>query len=138
MTGKPQSNLQLEKLRKLQAPRKSTAHGRKPSDAAKTPPTQLQGTTAGVDQQTGPERLPHPPRVQSPDGRRRSANLRQPGEEPQKGSQLHDTQRKTADAPGKRKSSHTKRGSVRAYPTSSRRRGRRHSSGATERNVIFI
>ena len=79
-----------------------------------------------------PERLPHPPRVQSPDGRRRSANLRQLGVEPEKGSQLHDTQRKTADAPGKRQSSHTKRGSARAYPTPSRRRGR-HSSAATER-----
>ena len=34
----------------------------------------------------------------------------------------------------KGQSSHTKRGSVRAYPTPSRRRGRRHSSAATEKN----
>ena len=69
--------------------------------------------------------------------RRRSANLRQLGAEPEKGSQLHDTQRKTADAPVKRQSSHTKRGSARAYPTPSRRRGRRHSSAATERNKPY-
>ena len=120
-----------------------------------------------------PERLPHPPRVQNPDGeaaeggaalaqgrkprgvsrhlyqdtanptlnvhcRRRSANLRQLGVEPKKGSQLHDMQQKTADAPGKRQSSHTKRGSARAYPTPSRRRGRRHSSAATEINPTHI
>ena len=44
--------------------------------------------------------------------RRRLANLRQLGVEPEKGSQLHDTQRKTADAPVIRQSSHTKRGSA--------------------------
>ena len=52
--------------------------------------------------------------------------------EPKKGSQLHDTQRKTAGAPGKMQSSHTKRGSARADPTPSRRRGRRHSTATTE------
>ena len=52
--------------------------------------------------------------------------------EPKKGSQLHDMQRKTAGAPGKMQSSHTKGGSARAYPTPSRRRGRRHSTAATE------
>ena len=57
--------------------------------------------------------------------RSRSANLNQLGVEPEKGSQLHDTQRKTAGAPGKRQSSHTKRGSARAYPIPSRRRERR-------------
>ena len=55
--------------------------------------------------------------------RRRSANRSQQGVEPQKGSQLHDTWRKTAGAPGNLPSSHTERGSVRAYPTPSRRRG---------------
>ena len=58
--------------------------------------------------------------------------------EPEKGIQLHDTQRKTADAPGKRQSSHTKRGSARAYSTPSRRRGRRHSSAATERKKEML
>ena len=49
--------------------------------------------------------------------RSRPVNLIQLGVEPEKGSQLQDTQRKTAGAPGKRQSSHTKRGSARAYPT---------------------
>ena len=66
-----------------------------------------------------------------------SANLSQLGVEPEKGSQLHDTQRKTAGAPGKRQSSYTKRGLARAYPTPSRRRGRRHSSAATERKKPY-
>ena len=70
--------------------------------------------------------------------RSRSANRSQLGVEPKKGSQLHDTQRKTAGAPGKMQSSHTKRGSARAYPTPSRRRGRRHSTAATERNPTHI
>ena len=108
--------------------------------------------------------LMHPPRVQDPEGeaalaqgrkpsgvtghlyqdtpnpmlnlhcRSRSVNRSQLGVEPKKGSQLHDTQRKPAGAPGKMQSSHTKRGSARAYPTPSRRRGRRHSTAATERN----
>ena len=64
--------------------------------------------------------------------RSRSANRSQLGVEPKKGSQLHDTQRKTTGAPGKMQSSHTKRGSARAYPTPSKRRGRRHSTAATE------
>ena len=63
MTGKPQGNLQLEKL---QALRKSTAHGRKPSDAANTPPTQPQGTTAGVDQQTGARKVAAPAKGAEP------------------------------------------------------------------------
>ena len=46
---------------------------------------------------------------------------------------MHDTKRKTAGAPGKM-SRHTKRGSARAYPTPSRRRGRRHSTAVIERN----
>ena len=54
--------------------------------------------------------------------RSRSANRSQLGVEPKKGRQLHDTQRKTAGAPGKMQSSHTKRGSARAYPTLSWRR----------------
>ena len=66
MTGKPQGNLQLGKLRKLQALRKSTAHGRKPSDAANTPPTQPQGTTAGVDQQTGARKVAAPAKDAEP------------------------------------------------------------------------
>ena len=108
--------------------------------------------------------LTHPPRVQNTEGgaaltqgrkpsgvtehlyqdtpypmlnvhcRSRSANRSQLGVEPKKGSQLHDTQWKTAGAPGKMQSSHTKRGSARAYPTPGRRRGRRHSTTATERN----
>ena len=168
MTGKPQGNLQLGKLRKLQALRKSTAHGRKPSDAAKTPPTQPQEKTSKLES----DMLTHSPRVQNPEGeavkggaalaqgrkpsglsghlyqdtpnpmlnvhcRSRSANQSQLGVEPKKGSQLHDTQRKTAGAPGKMQSSHTKRGSARAYPTPSRRRGR-HSTAATERNPTHI
>ena len=112
--------------------------------------------------------LTHPPRVQNPEAgaalaqgrkpsgvsghlyqdtpnpmlnvhcRSRSANRSQLGVEPKKGSQLHDTQRKTAGAPGKMQCSHTKRGSARAYPTPSRRRGRRHSTAATERNPTHI
>ena len=68
--------------------------------------------------------------------RSRSANRSQLGVEPEKGGQLHDMQQKTAGAPGK--SSHTKRGSARAYLTPNRRRGRRHSSAATERNPTHI
>ena len=109
--------------------------------------------------------LTHPPRVKNPEGeaaeggaelaqgrkpsgvtghlrnlhcRSRSANRSQLGVEPKKGSQLHDMQRKTAGAPGKMQSSHTKRGSARAYPTPSRRRGRRHGTAATERNPKHI
>ena len=66
VTGKPQGNLQLGKLRKLQAQRKSTAHGRKPSDAANTPPTQPQGITAGVDQQTGARKIAAPAKGAEP------------------------------------------------------------------------
>ena len=70
--------------------------------------------------------------------RSRSTNRSQLGVEPKKGSQLHDMQQKTAGDPGKMQSSHTKRGSARAYPTPSRRRGRRHSTAATERNPKHI
>ena len=117
MTGKPQGNLQLGKL---QALRKSTAHGRKPS-----------GVSGHLYQDT-----PNP--MLNVHCRSRSANRSQLGVEPKKGSQLHDTQQKTAGAPGKMQSSHTKRGSARAYPTPSRRRGRRHSTAATERNPTHI
>ena len=139
MTGKPQGNLQPGKLRKLQALRKSTAHGRKASNAAKNPPTQPQEYTSKLES----DKLTHSPRVQNPEGeaaeggaalaqgrkpsgvtghlyqdtsnpmlnlhcRSRSANRSQLGVEPKESSQLHDTQRKTAGAPGKMQSSHTK------------------------------
>ena len=59
--------------------RKSTAQGRKPSGATKTPPTQQQVSTAGVGQLTGARKV----------------------EEPSKGNQRQDTPRKTAGAPGR-------------------------------------
>ena len=91
--------------------RKSTAQGREPSDAPKTPPTQQQGSTAGAGQATGARKVVEPPK----------GNLRQ------------DTPQKTTGAPGRGKKSHTRRGSTIAYPTPSRRRERRHSSAASER-----
>ena len=66
VAGKPQGNLQLGKLRQLQALMKSTAHGRKPSDAANPLPTQPQGTTAGVDQQTGARKAAAPAKGAQP------------------------------------------------------------------------
>ena len=109
------------------------AHGRKPSDVAKTPPTQPQEETSRLET----DMPTHPPRVQNPKGeeaeggvapaqgrkpsgvsghpyqdtpnpklnvhhRSRAVNRSQQGVEPEKGSQLHDTQRKTTGAPGKR------------------------------------
>ena len=106
--------------------RKSTAQGRKPSDTSKTPPTQQQGSTAGVDQQTGARKVAEPAKGKQRKGklrwhkvenqvvyqdtanptinvhcRSRPANWSQIGAEPAKGNQLQDTPRKTAGAPGR-------------------------------------
>ena len=106
--------------------RKSTVPGRKPSDASKTPPTQQQGFTAGVDQQTVARKVAEPTKGKQRKGklcwhkvenqvvyqdtanptinvhcRSRPANRSQIGAEPEKGNQLQDTLRKTAGAPGK-------------------------------------
>ena len=106
--------------------RKSTAQGRKPSDASKTPPTQQQGSTAGGNQQTGARKVAEPAKGKQQKGklrwhkvenqvvyqdtanptinvhcRSRPANWSQIGAEPAKGNQLQDTQRKTAGAPGR-------------------------------------
>ena len=59
--------------------RKSTAQGRKPSDAPNTPETQQQGSTAGAGQATGARKVAEPPK----------GNLRQ------------DTPWKTEGAPGR-------------------------------------
>ena len=116
----PQGNLLQGKLSKLQA------QGRKPSDASKTPPTQQQGSTAGVDQQTGARKVAEPVKGKQRKGklrwhkvenqvvyqdtanptinvhcRSRPANWSQIGAEPAKGNQLQDTLRKTAGAPGR-------------------------------------
>ena len=102
------------------------AHGRKPSGASKTPPTQQQGSTAGVDQQTGARKVAEPAKGKQRKEklrwhkvanqvvyqdttnptinihcRSRPANRSQIGAEPEKGNQLQDTPRKTAGAPGK-------------------------------------
>ena len=62
--------------------------------------------------------------------RSRAANWSQLGVEPEKGSQLHDKQRKTAGAPGKRQSRHTK-----SQPhTQQEERKKKYISAATERN----
>ena len=91
-----------------------------------TPPTQQQGSTAGVDQRTGERKGAEPAKGKQRKGklrwhkvenqvlyqdtanptinvhcRSRPANLSQLGAEPEKGSQLQDTQRKTAGASGK-------------------------------------
>ena len=91
-----------------------------------TPPTQQQGSAAGVDQRTGARKGAEPAKGKQRKGklrwhkvenqvvyqdtanptinvhcRSRPANLSQLGAEPKKGSQLQDTQRKTAGASGK-------------------------------------
>ena len=114
--------------------RKSTAPGRKPSDASKTPPTQQQVSTAGVDQQTVARKVVEPAKGKQRKGklcwhkvenqvvyqdttnptinvhcRSRAANRSQIGAEHEKGNQLQDTLRKTAGAPGKAQQPHQKR-----------------------------
>ena len=106
--------------------RKSTAQGRKPNDVSKTPPTQQQGSTAGVGQQTGARKVAEPAKGKQRKGklrwhkvknqvvyqdtanptinvhcRSRPANWSQIDAEPAKGNQLQDTPRKTAGAPGR-------------------------------------
>ena len=51
--------------------RKSTAQGRNPSDTSKTPPTQQQGSTARVDQQTAARKVAEPAK-----GKQRKGKLR--------------------------------------------------------------
>ena len=108
--------------------RKSTAPGRKPSDASKTPPTQHQVSTAGVDQQIEPakgkqrkgklcwHKVENQVVYQDTANptinvhcRSRPANRSQIGAEPEKGNQLQDTLQKTAGAPGKAQQPHQKR-----------------------------
>ena len=94
--------------------RKSTAPGGKPSDASKTPPTQQQVSTAGVDQQTGARKVAEPTKGKlcwhkvenqvvyqdtanptiNVHCRSRPADRSQIGAEPEKGNQLQDTLRK--------------------------------------------
>ena len=64
VTWKPQGNLQQGKQRTLQALRKSTAHGRNPSGAAKNPPTQPQEETSKLES----DMLTLPARAQNPEG----------------------------------------------------------------------
>ena len=65
--------------------------------------------------------------------RSRPSNLSQPGVEPEKGSHCRTLGGKPQVPQDQRHSSHTKRGSARAHPTPSRRRGRRQISTGTER-----
>ena len=51
--------------------RKRTTQGRKPSDAPKTPPTQQQGSTTGVDQQTGARKVTEPAKGKQQKGKLR-------------------------------------------------------------------
>ena len=101
--------------------RKRTAQGREPSDAPKTPPTQQQGSTAGVGQQTGARKVAEPAKgklrrhkvenqvvyqdtanpTTNVHCRSRPANRSQKVAEPAKGNQLQDTPRKTSGAPGR-------------------------------------
>ena len=122
----PQGNLLQGSCTNCRPLRKSTAQGRNPSDASKTPPTQQQGSTARVDQQTGARKVAEPAKgkqwkgklrwhkvenqVVYPDTanptinvhcRSRPANWSQIGVEPTKGNQQQDTSRKTAGAPGR-------------------------------------
>ena len=53
------------KQRTLQALRKSTAHGRKPSGAAKNLPNQPREQTSKLE----PDMLTHPARAQNPEGK---------------------------------------------------------------------
>ena len=119
----PQENLLQGNCANCRPRRKSTAQGRNPSDASKTPPTQQQGSTARVDQQTGARKVAEPAKGKQQKGklrwhkvenqvvypdtanptinvhcRSRPANWSQIGAEPAKRNQLQDTPRKTAGA----------------------------------------
>ena len=122
----PQGNLLQGSCENCRPRRKSTAQGRNPSDASKTPPTQQQGSIARADQQTGARKVAEPAKGKQRKGklhwhkvenqvvypdtanptinvhcRSRPANWSQIGAEPAKGNQLQDTPRKTASAPGR-------------------------------------
>ena len=139
--------------------RKSTAQGGEPSDTPKTPPTQQQGSTIGVGQQTGARKVAEPAKVKLRQGKLRwhkvenqvvyqdTANLTtnvycssRPANRSQIGCGTRlrvtscRTRRGKPQVPQKEAQKPHQKRPTRAYPTPSRRRERRHSSAASERN----
>ena len=66
-----QGNLRQGSCANCRPRRKSTAQGREPSDAPKTPPTQQPGSTAGAGQLTGARKVAEPAKGKLQQGKQR-------------------------------------------------------------------